>query len=151
VADYPGGTQGGCDDIVDVECDVWIPAARPDVINDENVGRLNARLFLEGANIPATETAEARLHERGILYVPDFIANAGGVICAAMEYHGATETAAMDTIREKVSRNTRLVLERASAEGISPRQAAKDLALERVRTAMSFRRFSTFSMGPGYI
>jgi len=151
LADYAGGTHGCCDDIVDVECDIWIPAARPDVINDDNVEGLNTKLFLQGANIPATETAEARLHEKGILYVPDFIANAGGVICAAMEYHGATESAAMDTIKEKVARNTRLVLERVMADGISPRQAAKEMALERVRKAMSFRRFSTFSMGPNYI
>jgi len=151
VVDCSGGTRADCDAIVDIECDIWIPAARPDVINEDNVERLNTRLFLQGANIPATAGAEARLFEKGILYVPDFIANAGGVICAAMEYHGANESAAMDSIREKVSRNTRQVLERVRQGGIAPRQAAEELALRRVRKAMSFRRFSTFSMGPGYI
>jgi len=151
VADYPDGIRGDCDAIIDIECEIWIPAARPDVIHDDNVERLNTRLLLEGANIPATVTAEARLFEKGILYIPDFIANAGGVICAAMEYHGANESSAMATIKEKVSRNTRQVLERVRDEGIQPRQAAEELALERVRKAMGFRRFSTFSMGPGYI
>ncbi len=151
VADYAGGSRGGRDTVIDIACDIWIPAARPDVINDANVERLDTRLMLQGANIPATRTAEARLFEKGIVYVPDFIANAGGVICAAMEYHGANESAAMDAIREKVRRNTRLVLERVRHEGIPPRQAAEELALQRVRKAMSFRRFSTFSMGPGYI
>ena len=151
VADYPHGIRGDCDSIIDYECDIWIPAARPDVIHDDNVDRLKTKLLLEGANIPATVTAEARLFEKGILYIPDFIANAGGVICAAMEYHGANESSAMSTIKEKVMRNTRQVLERVRDENIQPRQAAEELALERVRKAMSFRRFTTFSMGPEYI
>jgi len=131
----------------------WLGAepCHPDVIHDDNVERLDTNLFLQGANIPATTTAEARLYDKSILYVPDFIANAGGVICAAMEYHGANEGAAMAIIKEKVMRNTRQVLERTKAEGIPPRQAAEALALERVRKAMSFRRFNTFSMGPQYI
>lgn len=151
VADHPHGTRGDPDAVIDIPCDIWIPAARPDVINDDNVERLDTRLFLQGANIPATAGAEARLYDKGILYVPDFIANAGGVICAAMEYHGANESAAMASIAEKVSRNTRQVLERARAEGIAPRQAAEELALERVRTAMGFRRFGSFSKGPHYV
>ena len=53
------------------------------------------------------------MHERGILSIPDFIANAGGVIAAAVEYHGGTEKAALDTIAEKIAANTRAVLEMA--------------------------------------
>jgi len=151
VADFAGGSRGDVDAVIDIPCDIWIPAARPDVIHDDNVERLDTRLFLQGANIPATASAEARLYAKGILYVPDFIANAGGVICAAMEYHGASESAAMASIQEKVTRNTRQVLERAKADGIPPRQAAEALALERVRTAMGYRRFGSFSMGPEYI
>ena len=151
VAEFAGGSRGDVDAVIDVPCDIWIPAARPDVIHDDNVERLDTRLFLQGANIPATASAEARLYDKGILYVPDFIANAGGVICAAMEYHGASESAAMASIQEKVTRNTRQVLERARAEGIPPRQAAEALALERVRSAMGARRFGSFSMGPDFI
>ena len=58
--------------------------------------------MLEGANIPVTLEAEARLHERGVLCVPDFIANAGGVICAAVEYQGGGQRLAFDTIEEKL-------------------------------------------------
>jgi glutamate dehydrogenase (NAD(P)+) len=74
--------------IVGVDCEIWIPAARPDVVTRENVDRLSTRLVLQGANIPFSSEAEQILHERGVLVVPDFIANAGGVICAAVEYHG---------------------------------------------------------------
>ncbi len=151
VADYVDGTKIDSDALIDLECDIWIPAARPDVIHEDNVNRLNAKLIIEGANIPITHGAEKILSAKGIWYVPDFIANAGGVICAAMEYHGAGEAAAFDIIEEKVRRNTEQVLSRAKAEGIQPRQAAEDLALERVNKAMSFRRFSLFSTAPGFL
>ncbi|MFT5701135.1 MAG: glutamate dehydrogenase (NAD(P)+) [Desulforhopalus sp.] len=129
------------DNLIDVECDIWIPAARPDVINESNVDRLNTKLVVEGANIPITHTAENVLHEKGILCVPDFIANAGGVICAAMEYQGASQSAALQAIEEKLRRNTSLVLEAVRHKHILPREAAMELAMERINKAMSFRRF----------
>lgn len=151
VTDYPHGERLDRDAIIDVECDIWIPAARPDVIHEDNVHRLKTKLIVQGANIPVTHEAEAILSRKGILYVPDFIANAGGVICAAMEYHGATENAALAAIEEKIRRNTELVFTRAKAENIEPRQVAIEMAVERVKKAMSYRRFSTFSMGPQFI
>ena len=151
VADYQDGERFEREAIINVECDIWIPAARPDVINADNVSQLKTKLIVQGANIPTTHEAETMLSKQGILYVPDFIANAGGVICAAMEYHGANENAALATIAEKVRRNTKLVLTRAKEENIETRQAAIEMAMERVQKAMSFRRFSTFSMGPKFI
>ncbi len=151
VAEFSGGKTIENDALLDIACDIWIPAARPDVIHDDNVGRLNTRLVIEGANIPITLDAEIKLHERGILCVPDFIANAGGVICAAMEYRGSNRTAVFQTIEEKLRRNTRLVLDRMKNESVLPRQAAVELATERVQKAMGFRRFSLFSTAPGFI
>ena len=151
VTDYPGAAVLDRDAVIGIECDIWIPAARPDVVNEDNVDELRAKLVVEGANIPFTEGAERILHERGVICVPDFIANAGGVICAAMEYHGSSESAALQTIAEKVRRNTRQVLERSRDEKILPRQAAIALAEQRVRTAMGFRRWSLFSSAPGFV
>jgi glutamate dehydrogenase (NAD(P)+) len=150
VADYADGTRLQSDAVIDVECDIWIPAARPDVVNEDNVHRLKARLVVEGANIPFTLGAEEYLHERGVLCIPDFIANAGGVICAAMEYHGATQAAALQTIEEKLRRNTEQVMETAKSKLILPRQAAIEMAEQRVRRAMGFRRFPLFSTAPDY-
>jgi len=150
VCDYADGTRLDRDAVIDVECDIWIPAARPDVVNEDNVHRLNTRLVVEGANIPFTHGAERILHERGVLCVPDFIANAGGVICAAMEYHGSTQSAAMQAIEEKLRRNTEQVLETARREQILPRQAAMEMAEQRIRRAMGFRRWSLFSSSPDY-
>ena len=144
VTDYPNGEKRERDAIIDVECDIWIPAARPDVIHEDNVHRLNAKMVIEGANIPITYAAEKIMHDKGILCVPDFIANAGGVICAAMEYQSASQSAAFATIEEKLRRNTREVLETANREQILPRDASLKMARKRVDRAMSFRRWSIF-------
>jgi glutamate dehydrogenase (NAD(P)+) len=151
VTDYEDAEKLDRDAVIDVECDIWIPAARPDVVNEDNVHRLNTRLVVEGANIPFTHGAEKYLHERGVLCIPDFIANAGGVICAAMEYHGASQTAALEAIEEKLRRNTAQVLEVSQREQILPREAAMELAMQRINRAMSFRRYTLFSTAEGWI
>jgi glutamate dehydrogenase (NAD(P)+) len=144
VLDYPDGEKLDRDAVIDVECDIWIPGARPDVINEDNVHRLKTKLVIEGANIPITHGAEKMLHEKGILCVPDFIANAGGVICAAMEYAGASQSAAFDTIAEKLRNNTEEVLEKSTKQGLLPRQAAMEMAVARVKTAMTYRRWNIY-------
>ena len=151
LGDCPGATRLDRDAVVGIECDIWIPAARPDVISEQNVQRLQTRLVIEGANIPVTHAAEQLLADRGILCVPDFIANAGGVICAAMEFHGASESAALQSIEEKLRRNTRQVLEASAQRNILPRAAAMELAMTRIKHAMSLRRYSLFSTAPGFV
>lgn len=151
VIEYDRGQKLDRDAIIAVECEIWVPAARPDVVHEDNVARLKTRLVLQGANIPFTAGAEKVLHERGVLCIPDFIANAGGVICAAMEYHGASQGMAFQVIEEKIRENTREVLARARREGILPRQAALELATERVKRAMGYRRHSLTSSAPGHI
>ena len=140
VIDYPDGEKLGPDAVIDVECEIWIPAARPDVIRKDNVNRLKTKLVPQGANIPFTPEAERILHEKGTLVIPDFIANAGGVICAAVEYHGGTRTLAFQTIEEKIRANTTMVLEESVRTKTLPRQPAIALAERRVRNAMRYRR-----------
>jgi glutamate dehydrogenase (NAD(P)+) len=141
LTEYPQGRKLSRDEVIDVESDIWIPAARPDVIREDNAGRLRTRLVLQGANIPFTPGAERKLHERGVLVIPDFIANAGGVICAAMEYRGTTQTQAFAAIHDKITANTREVLAQTQARGCLPREAAIALAGARVKSAMRYRRF----------
>lgn len=128
-------------ELIGVDCDIWIPAARPDVINDTNVAHLKARLVVQGANIPATHAAELEMHRRGIIVIPDFIANAGGVITAAVEYAGGSEQSALAAVAERITANTRAVLEASRDQSIPPRQAADNLARARVLRAMSFSRW----------
>ncbi len=144
VADYADGIKADREKVIDMECDIWIPAARPDVINVSNVERLRTRLIIQGANIPITLAAEKILHHRKILCVPDFIANAGGVICAAVEYKGGTEQQALNVITEKLRRNTRLVLETAQHENLLPREAATRMAYSRISKAAGFKRWGIF-------
>ncbi|TSK06898.1 MAG: Glu/Leu/Phe/Val dehydrogenase [Geobacter sp.] len=141
VADCGKGEALPRDGIFAVPCDILVPAATPDVIHAGNVGKIQARLVLEGANIPATPEAERELQARGVLVLPDFIANAGGVIMAAMEYAGRSEQDAFTAISERIRRNTRLTLERAAGDKVLPRTAADLLARERVRRAMSYRDY----------
>jgi glutamate dehydrogenase/leucine dehydrogenase len=140
VTAYRGGRRLAAAELLTLPCDILLPAARPDSIHAGNAGAIRAKLVLQGANIPATLEAEAALHQRGVLVVPDFIANAGGVICAAVEYWGGSEAAAFEQIAQKVRHNTEVVLTRSRQEKAEPRRAAVALAQERVRAAMAFRR-----------
>jgi glutamate dehydrogenase (NAD(P)+) len=149
VAEFGKGKALDRDAIIDAACDIWIPAARPDVLRADNVGRLRTKLVAQGANIPASAEAERALHQRGILVIPDFIANAGGVICAAVEYRGGTETGALQEIDERIRRNTREVLRLSAERKITPRAAAESLAGERIRRAMSFRRWTSPGLSGG--
>lgn len=144
VSAYPEGEKLERDAVVGVHCDIWIPAARPDVVHGGNVDQMDARLVVQGANIPFTQEAEQRLHQRGVLVIPDFIANAGGVICGAMEYRHMSQGAAFEAIAEKVGNNTREVLERSGSQQVPPRQAAETMAVERVQGAMATRRWNLF-------
>jgi glutamate dehydrogenase (NAD(P)+) len=141
LCEHDKGSRLARDAIVDIDCDIWIPAARPDVLRSDNVSRLRTRLVPQGANIPVTAEAEQALHQRGVLVVPDFIANAGGVICASIEYRGGTQSAAFDYIDERIRANTRAVLEESRRTKALPRAAALALAKHRVRLAMQTRRW----------
>ena len=140
VTNHDGGEIMDRDSVIDVDCDIWIPAARPDVITADNVARLRTQVVAQGANIGVTAEAERALHARGVLCIPDFIANAGGVICAAVEYHGGTRTQAFAKIEETIAGNVgHLLAESARADDL-PRDVATAVAHERVERAMGFRR-----------
>lgn len=141
LAQFPRGKKLNRDAIIDTACDIWIPAARPDVIRADNVGRLRVKLVAQGANIPCTPQAEEILRRKSVLSLPDFIANAGGVICASVEYRGGTERQAFAAIDEKIRANTRTVLEESKRTGSLPRAAAMALAELRVREAAALRRW----------
>lgn len=144
VKDYKAGKAHDPEAVIEMDCEIWVPAARPDILNSDNVSKLRTRIVVQGANIPATRAAEVYLKDQGIINVPDFIANAGGVICAAMEYQGSTESAVFEAIEEKTRRNTRMLLENAARRDILPREAAIELAEQRVRDAMGHRRWSIY-------
>ena len=139
VKNYGGGRIIENEELFRLPVDILIPGARPDVISNKNVRDIRATLVVEAANIPATREAERILHDRGILVVPDFIANAGGLITAAVEYGGGTESEVFKVIEDKIVKNTKLVLDMARDQKVLPRTAAEKIAKERVLKAMEYR------------
>ncbi len=144
VVEYGDAKKISSEELVAIACEVWIPAARPDVLNDENVRNLRTKMVAQGANIPCTAGAEKYLHENNIICLPDFIANAGGVICAAMEYHGVSQEAAMARVEKTLRKNTAHILERSAREKVMPREAAVAFAKERLLKIMATKRWSIF-------
>ncbi len=140
VIDYPAGRKSTVEDIFALPCDILVPAARPDVITMANAPRIQARVILQGANIPVAPDAEKFLQDRGVWNLPDFIVNAGGVITTAVEIRGGTATQAFEHIETKIRENVMLVLGLMQADNLSPRQAAHALAQRRLREADRYRR-----------
>jgi len=124
--------------LFELDVDVLIPAALPDVINEKNMWKIKARIIVEAANIPIPLDVEEKL-SRKILIVPDFVANAGGVISSYVEYIGGSAEYMHKLVREKIHHNTDLVLHTAWRKKISPRRAGMEIAQERVRRAMAKR------------
>ena len=140
VAGFPGGTAVPRDDILGFDCDILIPAAQPDVLTADNAAKVSALVVLEGANIPATPEAEEELAGRGVLCVPDVIANAGGVICAAAEHRGAGRMEAFAEIEEKMRASTTELIDRVQRGAATPRAAAVAMADTRLGAARALRR-----------
>ncbi len=86
VAGFAGAQALAADAFWDVPCDILIPAALEGQITRANAGRIQARLVIEGANGPTTPEADDILRDRGVLVVPDVIANAGGVTVSYFEW-----------------------------------------------------------------
>lgn len=136
------------DEIFEIDSDIFIPAAVSDSINDSTAPKLlehGVKMIIEAANIPTSPSADSYLYENGVLIVPDFIANAGGVIGSFVEYKGGTEKEAFDLIAYKISRNiksvlARCIMEERAKEGKSPRIVAMEIAKQRVHRAMLLRR-----------
>lgn len=134
VTAYPGATVLSASELFALKCDVLIPGARPNVIHSGNMASIKAKIIVEAANIPMTPDIEDALAKKGIVIVPDFVANAGGVISSYVEFIGGSEKEMFSMVREKITANTRLMFEKAKGHGY--RQAALAIAKERVVAAM---------------
>lgn len=128
-----------------VEAAILVPAALQDVINASNVSRVQARLLVEGANLPTDAAAQVALRSAGVTVIPDFVANAGGVVSAAFAmdarysaFRPATEQI-FDTVSDKLRVNTTTVLTEAARMNSTTHAAARFLAQERVRKSMRLR------------
>lgn len=128
------------------DADILVPAAREDTVTDVIAASTNVKLVVEGANLPTSTNSRAILHERGIAVVPDFIANAGGIVAAAHSMAARYSPFVVEPadifsmISTKLRANTKAVLDESSRAGLTPHQAAYALAQKRVLEAMRLRR-----------
>lgn len=136
VTSYQHGKILPGSDVFELPVDILIPAAVPDVITKENVNNVKAKIIVEGGNIPMHDDIEKILHQRGVLVVPDFVANAGGVISSYAEYRGHHPTKMFELVEKKISKNTKLVLKKSKKENVAPREAALAIAQERIKKAV---------------
>jgi len=132
-------------ELLELECDVLIPAAKEDQINKDNAPNIRAKIIAEGANGPVTANADSILDEKGIMIIPDILANAGGVTVSYFEWvqdrHGYFWT------EERVNRRLNRMMREAfdnlfmvsEKYSITLRQAAYVYAIDKVATTLKLR------------
>ena len=136
-----GATVVGSDDIYDVACDIFSPCALGGVLNSRTIPRLKCRVVAGGANNQLLDNeAGTELHRRGILYAPDYIINAGGIINVSCEMNGSYSLARATEMTERIYETMERVLHISSRDEVPTAQAADRLAEERIRSVRSLKK-----------
>jgi glutamate dehydrogenase (NAD(P)+) len=134
-------------ELLETDCDVFIPAALGGMIHRGNADRLRCRALVEGANSPTTPAASDILEDKGILVVPDVMANAGGVVVSYFEWVQNLQHFRWDEreVNDRLGRIMRKAFREVSAKAredrVSPRIAAFELGIERVVDAATTRGY----------
>ena len=145
VAGFPSTKPIAGDRLLEIETDILIPAALERVITKDNADRIKAKIVAEAANGPTTPEADAILHEKGILVIPDFLCNAGGVIVSYFEMvqnrqsYYWEESEVHERLDRKITKAFHDVLMTSQQRGIDMRTAAYCVAIQRVAEAMKLR------------
>lgn len=145
IAGYGEADPVSARDVLEVPCDILIPAALERAIDADNAGRIEASIVVEGANGPTTAEADAMLASKGVTVVPDILANAGGVIVSYFEWVQDTQGYFWDIdevngrMESIMVRSFDHVAELARRNDIPMREAATMLAVERVAEATRIR------------
>jgi glutamate dehydrogenase/leucine dehydrogenase len=122
-------------ELFELPVDILVPAALPDVITKDNVERVKAKLVVEAANLPVHPRMEKVLADRGVFVVPDILANAAGVISSYAEYRGYNPKRMLELVQRKIRKTTIKVIETALNNNIEIRDAAMNIAKERIQKA----------------
>jgi glutamate dehydrogenase (NAD(P)+) len=147
VNSYPDGESVSNHEILEVECDILIPAAIQGVIHSGNASKLKTKLLVEAANGPTTPSADKILNDRGIPVVPDILANTGGVTVSYFEWvqniqQFRWELEQVNTeLQKRMTKATQQVFARSDGDKTTLREAAFDIAVERVAHAAEIRGY----------
>ncbi|MCS7176688.1 MAG: leucine dehydrogenase [Candidatus Kapabacteria bacterium] len=141
LCDEIGGTPVGAEEIYDLPCDIFSPNALGGVLNSASIPRLRCAIVAGGANNPlADESADAqRLHERGILYAPDYVINAGGLMNVAAELTGNYDRKRVLAQAAGIYDTLLRVFRMAQEQNILPTEAAARIAEERIAAVRALR------------
>jgi glutamate dehydrogenase (NAD(P)+) len=145
VSGYEGGEPVTNEELLELECDVLVPAALEEVLTTDNAERVRARIVVEAANGPTTPEADEIFHERKVHVVPDILANAGGVTVSYFEWvqdlqaYFWTEDEVNARLRRVMEESYVAVLELAEDRKVTMRQAATILGVQRVAEAHTTR------------
>lgn len=125
-------------ELLELECDVLVPAATENQINSQNADKIRCKVLAEGANGPTTAAADEILHEKGIFIIPDILANAGGVTVSYFEWvqdrmgYFWREDVVNERLQEKMVASFNDLCRYANAHAVDTRTAAYMLAIDRV-------------------
>ena len=133
--EYPYGQKISAENFWEIETDILIPASVTNVINKGNKDKIKTKMIVEAGNIPMTEEIEKEFFKKGITVVPDFIANAGGVISSYAEYRGYNPKRMMDTIEKKITKNVKIILKQSIKENKDPREVGMEIAISRIMSS----------------
>ncbi len=133
VTKYRGKFARKGSNILTAPANVLVTAAIPDLVTTNNVNQVKHRLVVQGGNISMSPGIEARLHSRDTLVIPDFVANAGGVISSYVEHIGGTPKTMFKMVEGKIKKNVKAMFHEMDRAHLIPRDAAMRIAIERVK------------------
>jgi glutamate dehydrogenase (NAD(P)+) len=136
--EYPNAERVSNEDLLEIECDVLIPAATENQIRSDNAERIKCKVLAEGANGPTTAAADEILHNKGIFVIPDILANAGGVTVSYFEWvqdrmgYFWKENVVNERLQDVMVASFNDLVKYADQHGVDTRTAAYMLAIDRV-------------------
>ena len=147
LSEFPGAEPITADELLEIPCEVFMPAALGGMIHQDNADLLDCRMIIEGANSPTTPAADRILSEKGVYIIPDVMANAGGVAVSYFEWvqnlqhFRWDEREVNDKLGTIMRKSFRDVAARAEEHGTSLRVAAYELGIERVLESAKTRGY----------
>ena len=145
VKGFPGCTEITTADVLEVDCDILIPAAVQSVIHEGNADRVKAKLVMECANGPTTPEGEQILYKKGVTIMPDVLTNCGSaIVCSFERTQGLTDQywdrdTVRDKLEERIVKSFHETYDTTQAMGVSYRDAAWINALRKIEKAMIIR------------
>ncbi len=145
VFDGFAGDKISNEELLSLDCDILVPAARENVLNEKNASKVKAKLVVEAANGPTTKAADKILNEKGVLVIPDILANSGGVIASYIEWRSAksgvltSSDEVFEFIDSTIGKSFDKILSLVKDRRMTHKDAALTLATEEVVSAMESR------------